>query len=114
MITDLVCDLREMSRIYTNAAPARQILLDAADALEAKGKLDTDNKPFWIVMALDNRVPVERGLGGYVRQPDEATAKSEARRLAEIHGGRFAVLRVMSIIGWQEVQMDKADLEIPF
>lgn len=96
---------------------ARDIARLAASALEVQAKQPSkqpDNQPFWIVMALDNPGPVERGLGSFVRQPDEATAKSEARRLAGIHGGRFGVLRAMHVIGWQEVQMDAADLQLPF
>jgi hypothetical protein len=96
---------------------ARDVARAAAFALEVQAKQpdkQPDNRPFWIVMAMDSPGPVQDGLNSYVRQPDEATAKSEARRLAGIHGGRFAVLRAMHVIGWHEVQMDAADLQLPF
>lgn len=116
MSADLACKLHALASTLVSKE-ARDLARAAAFALEVQAKQPDNrpsNRPFWIVMALDNPGLVERGLGSFVRQPDEATAKSEARRLAGIHGGRFAVLRAMHVIGWHEVQMDAADLQLPF
>ncbi len=113
MSADLARRLRAIKLQLGTRDEAHFHLEAAAYLLETKPN-QPDNAPFWIVVALDDPNPGERGTRPYVRQPDEATAKKEARRLAGEYGGRFAVLRVMHVIGWQEVQMDAADLQLPF
>jgi len=109
---DLARRMHELSNTLASRE-ARDLVRGAACVLMEQAK-QPDNQPFWIVMAMDKLGPVEVRTGGLIRQPDEATAKKEARRLAGEYGGRFAVLRAMHVIGWQEVQMDAADLQLPF
>lgn len=72
---------------------------------------------FWIVMTVDNPGPVERGYDRYKKHGSEAIARNEARRLARQHGGRFATMECIAIVGWAERDFKKnpeSDDEIPF
>lgn len=116
MNVDLASQMHTLAETFSSKE-IRDLVRAGAFALEGKLKQpgpQPDNQPFWAVMALDNPGPVERGISSFIRYPDEAAAKSEARRSASKYGGRWAVLRAMHTIGWQEVQMNAADLQLPF
>lgn len=114
MISTMVAGLADDDRVAIYAGSGQDKTQRTLDVGELRDLLRPERSPvspdpsaagrFWIVMALDRDGPCERGVTPYRRHAARSTARAEARRLAREHGGRFAVLQAVSVVGWTETE----------
>lgn len=74
-------------------------------------EIDARDERFWIVVSIDAAGPVERRGGHYYRHASLHAASAEARRLAYLHGGRFAAMGVETV---SECSTRGGDDPLPF